>query len=195
MTEEFIAMKDRIIAAAIEIISDGGLASLTTRSVSAITNITESYIYKFYQNTDELLADVVDYYFRFDNSVFRTVSARSYSYTEKIKQFVERYAVYYDNYYALSTIMLQYEELLHNPATRDHVEKGVKNRRSHMAALFQGAIDSGEIVKKFTAEQLTDALDGITMEYCLDRRITYHKGTFQDELCPYVYAWLDLIRA
>lgn len=194
MTEEYVSAKDRILSAAIDIISEAGLKSLTTKSVSMRTNISESMIYRYYQSMDELLVDVVGYYFHFDQAIFRTVKAKKCSAVEKIELYVQEYAVYYENYDTLATLMLQYEELLHNTETRDHVIHGILNRKKNIRELFQDAMDGGEITNRFTSDQLTDSLMGITMISVLNRRIEYHRGSFRNELCSHVSQWIAMIR-
>ena len=66
MTESFISTKDRIISTAIDIISESGLSNLTTKTISAKANLSEPLLYRFYGDVNELLVDVVSYYFRFD---------------------------------------------------------------------------------------------------------------------------------
>ena len=92
LTESFISTKDRIISTAIEIISDSGISQLTTKTVSLKANISEPLLYKFYGDMNELLVDVVDYYFKFDNTVEKTVRAKKGRYIDKIMTYVETYA-------------------------------------------------------------------------------------------------------
>ena len=130
MTESFISTKDRIISTAIEIISDSGISQLTTKTVSLKANISEPLLYKFYGDMNELLVDVVDYYFKFDNTVEKTVRAQKGRYIDKIMTYVETYATYYDSYSELCTLMLQFEELLHRrpPPPGDGGESGEGRR-------------------------------------------------------------------
>lgn len=194
MTEEYISVKDRIISSAIDIISDAGLASLTPKVIGMRTNIGETMLYKYYGSINEILSDVVDYYFQFDNQIYRTIASKKCTAVEKIISYVEEYAIYYDNYYSISTLMLQYEEFLHNTATRDQVMLGIMNRKSYLAAFFEEAIKNGEITNRFTKDQLADTISGIIMIYLLNRRIEIHKGTFRTELCSNINQWLNMIK-
>ena len=129
MTDDFISARDRIVSASIDIISDAGLASLTIKNISMRTNIREDMLYKYYSNTDEILIDIVQSFFRFDNAMMKTASAKNVSNVEKILLFNDALISYYDSYYSVSAIMLQYEELLHNISTREIVESGYNNRK------------------------------------------------------------------
>ena len=183
MNEEFISVTDRIISASIDIISDAGLESLTTSNISMRTNISEVMIYKYFSDTDEILREVVATYFKFDKSIFKTLISRNGSYLERIEQFVEAYGSYYDSYYSLSAIMLQYEELLHNTHTRDIVEKGYLERRSGLTALFAGALENGELKDvNMPADRLADHLLGLFLICSLNRRVMNRKMSYKDEL-------------
>ena len=119
MTESFVAKKERIIASTVEIISYSGLSSLTTHNLAKKENMSEGLLYKYFGGINEVLVEVVEFYFRFDKGIQKTILAKDTSALGKIHDYLEAYATYYDNYYAISTLRLQYEELLHNADTRE----------------------------------------------------------------------------
>ncbi len=193
MTESFISTKDRIISTAIEIISDSGLSSLTTKTISAKANLSEPLLYRFYGDVNELLVDVVEYYFRFDKGIQKTIQSKEGSHLEKIRAYVENYAIYYENYYSLSTLMLQYEELLHNPATRELIVEGATGRRTYLTQLFRDAMDAGEIKPELLPENLTDCVYGYIHAASLKRRFGKQKRAFGKEICLFVDHMIRLI--
>ncbi len=194
MTEEFISVTDRIISASIDIISDAGLESLTTANISMRTNLNEVMIYKYFTDTDEILKEVVATYFKFDKSIFRTLLSRNGSYLSRIRDYVEAYSSYYNSYYSLSAIMLQYEELLHNTHTREMVESGFLERRKGLIELFQGAIDNSEIaLADVTAENMADYLMGIFIVCTLNRRVMPRVRSYKEELVSMYLLWIKSI--
>ena len=192
LTESFISTKDRIISTAIEIISDSGISQLTTKTVSLKANISEPLLYKFYGDMNELLVDVVDYYFKFDNTVEKTVRAQKGRYIDKIVTYVETYATYYDSYSELCTLMLQFEELLHNASTREKIVEGMNNRRDFLITLFDGAIDKGELSIPLTSRQLADSVMGYFLMDSFNRRITYNSWTYKKCICEFTKNLLGL---
>ena len=193
LTEEFVSARDRIVSASIDIISDAGLASLTIKNISMRTNMTESMIYKYCSNTDEILVDVVTTYFKFDGSIFKTIDTRDVSYMDKIYIYVDAYSSYYNSYYSLSAIMLQYEELLHNTYTREIVEKGYNFRRECLTKLFEGALENKEIEVDYTAEQLADLLLGIFIVCSLNRRVIQRRKTYKEEINIIYDKWIKTL--
>lgn len=193
MSGDFILKKDRLIAAAVDIICDMGLSGLTTKNLAMKENMPETALYQFYADMNDLLADVVEYYAKFDKSIQKTVLAKEGTYLELIRNYVEAYSTYYDNYYAISTFMLHYEELLHNVYTRDRIAEIILDRRGFVAKLFQGALDAGELIDTFTASELADSMTSIVMLFTLNRRLIYHKESYKTELCRYIDKWLMTI--
>lgn len=194
MADSFVSRKDRIIASAIDIISELGLSALTTKNLALRENMSEALLYKYFGGIDEVLVEVVHYYSKYDESIRHTVGSKDISNTDKLTEYVMTYATYYDNYYAMATLMLQYEELLHNVETRDHIAWCIMERRKFVLALFQGAIDNKEIKDVFSADELADTLQGIIMAKVLSRRISYHKHTFKQELIANLVKWFDFIK-
>ena len=60
MGDSFVSRKDRIIASAIEIISESGLSALTTKNLALKENMSEALMYKYFGGIDEVLVEVVD---------------------------------------------------------------------------------------------------------------------------------------
>ncbi|MCR5214864.1 MAG: TetR family transcriptional regulator [Eubacterium sp.] len=192
MTEEFISVSDRIISASIDIISDAGLESLTTANISMRINLSEVMIYKYFSDIDEILKEVVCTYFKFDKSIFRTLKSKDVCFTDRLMEYVRAYSSYYDSYYSLSAIMLQYEELLHNIHTREQLESGYLERRNGLIELFQGAIDNDEIIfEDANAEELADHLLGLFIICSLNRRVMYRRMSYKDEMISMFTRWLN----
>lgn len=194
MGDSFISRKDRIIASAIEIISDSGLSALTTKNLALKENMSEALLYKYFGGINEVLMEVVEFYSKFDKGIRQTVKAKDESYVQKIMDYVEAYATYYDNYYAISTLMLQYEELLHNVDTREKIAWCITERLSFIEDLFQGAIDAGEIKAVMSATTLANNLTGILMTHILNRRINYHKRSLKEDYVENIERWIGLMK-
>lgn len=194
MGDSFVSRKDRIISSAIELISESGLSALTTKNLAQKENMSDGLIYKYFGSMDEVLLEIVETYSKFDKGIRQTVQSKYISYVEKLMEYLEAYATYYDNYYAISTIMLQYEELLHIVATRERIAWCITERLSFLAGLFQGAMDAGEIVDSFSADVLANNVTGMAMSHILERRISYHKKSFKEEYMDNIHKWMDLLR-
>lgn len=194
MIDSFVSRKDRIIASAIEIISDSGLSALTTRNLAIKENMSEGLLYKYFGGIDEVLVEVVDYYSKFDRGIRQTVKCKDISNIQKIVDYLEAYATYYDNYYAISTLMLQYEELLHNIDTREKISRCISDRLMFLEELFSAAISDKEISDRLTPQELANNTTGVMMSHILSRRIVYHKRSFKQEFMDNINKWLEIIK-
>ncbi len=194
MSDSFISRKDRIIASAIEIISESGLASLSTKSLAMKENMSETLIYKYFGGINEVLIEVVEYFARFDRSIIRTVQGKDVSNVEKIHEFFDTYAIYYDNYIEISAIVLNYEELLHNTGTREIIGACIEERNRFLLQLIQNAMSDREINSTFSAEELKCILMGILSSQLLDRRLTIHSETLRTEVMESIDKILMLVK-
>ena len=78
--DSFVSRKDRIIASAIEIISESGLSALTTKNLALKENMSEALMYKYFGGIDEVLVEVVETYSKFDKGIRQTVQAKDATY-------------------------------------------------------------------------------------------------------------------
>lgn len=191
MIQEYISKQDMIILTAIDVINDSGLAGITFKNLAYKANMTEDQLYKYYGDTNDVLVDVVKYYFEFDKSLRNTVDGKDITYLEKIRFYTDQYAKYYDTYPAIAAIMLHYEEFLHNIDTREIVTEGTVKRREFVEKLFRCAIDNGETKTELTANDLTEVLTGHIMLLTLNRRFMPYTEPFSiclEEFIDKLYA-------
>ncbi len=195
LTEEFISAQDRIISASIEIISDSGLGSLSFRNISLKTNINEAMVYKYFQDTDEILIEIVKTFFRFDKSIFKTIISKDISSIQKVELYIDAFCSYYNSYYSLSSIILQYEELLHNTHTRELIETGYVSRRNFLINLFEDAKNTNELNTSLSSSQLADNIIGYIYISTLNRRVAIYKKSLKDDVITYYNNWIKTIKA
>lgn len=182
MADSYISLKDRIIASAIELIGDSGLSTLTTKNLARKENISESLIYKYFGEINEVLVQVVREYANFDISIQKTVEKLEGTYLEKIRYYADTYATYYDNYSGMAAIMLHYEELLHMVETREIISACILSRNDFVCGLYEAALDNKEIKPIFTAKELTLMFNGIFSEVLIERRTKYSRKSIRVEI-------------
>lgn len=195
MAESFVSRKDRIIASAIEIISESGLASLSTKSLTAKENISEELLYKYFGGIDEVLVEVVEQFVRFDNSIQKTIQGKDIPNIDKIREFFNTYATYYDHYFEITAIVLNYEALLHNVDTRQLISDCIISRNEFLQNLIEQALETEEILAVYTPEELRCLLIGIIDSIIINRRVMYHERSFQEEVMVSIEKTLSLIKA
>lgn len=171
MSNSFVNRKDRIIASAIEIISDAGVTSLTTKTLAMRENMSESLLYRYFGGIDEVLEEVIATFLKFDKGMFATIQAKDISHLDKVLELMKMYGTYYAGYKELGAIILNYEVFLHNVNTREAIAECIAKRNQFMIEEFAAAIEEGEIIDTFSPEELADIFLGSADRDLLNRRI------------------------
>lgn len=192
MNSSFIHRKDRIIASAIEIINEAGLASLTTKTLAMKENMSESLLYRYFGGIDEVLVEVVDAYTKFDKAMIATIEAKAISHFDKALDLFRTLSTYYEGYKEMSVIVLNYEGLLHNVNTREAIAQCIAMRTSFFKAEIQAAIDAKEIIDTYTAEELTCIFFG-TMERDLLRRRIHNEDKSHEQVASSILEKLEVM--
>jgi AcrR family transcriptional regulator len=171
MNNNFINRKDRIIASAIEIISEAGFASLTTKTLAMKENMSESLLYRYFGGIEEVLVEVVEVFTKFDKGIINTIDAKDISHLDRVVEFIKTLATNYTGYPELAGIALNYEVFLHNVNTRDMMAECLTNRSNYLLKELQAAIDNDELDSDFTAEELSNMILGTLNRDLLNRRL------------------------
>ncbi len=192
MNNSFINRKDRIIASAIEIINEAGLASLTTKTLAMKENMSESLLYRYFGGIDEVLVEVVDTYTKFDKAMIATIEAKTISHFDKALELLRTLAIYYAGYKEMAAVTLNYEELLHNVNTRETIANCLELRNAFLVKELQMAIDEEEIDDTFTADEMACILLGTMMRDLLNRRIQ-NENRSHDQVATSILDKLDVM--
>lgn len=167
----FVNRKDRIIASAIEIISEAGVASLTTKNLAMKENMSEELLYRYFGDMEEVLVEVIGIFTKYDKRIIATIEGKDITHFEKAVELIHTLSVNYTGYPELASIALNYEVFLHNVNTRDMMTDCLVRRRGFILDEFQKAIDEEEIKDVFTSEELTDMVLGTLNRDLLNRRL------------------------
>lgn len=194
MNNNFVNRKDRIIASAIEIISESGLGSLTTKTLAMKENMSESLLYRYFGSIEEVLVEVINTFTKFDSSIIATIEAKNISHLDKVVEFLKTYSTYYDGYKELAAIVLNYEEFLHNVNTREAIARSINMRTGFLRKEFDAAMKENEIIDTFTSEELANIFIGSLDRDLLNRRIQYENKSHDQVARSMLDKMVDLIR-
>jgi AcrR family transcriptional regulator len=179
MNNNFINRKDRIIASAIEIISEAGIASLTTKTLAMKENMSESLLYRYFGGIEEVLVEVIGLFTKYDERIIATIEGKDMPHLDKALELIKMLATNYTGYPELAAIALNYEVFLHNVNTREMIADCLVKRRNFIVREFQMAIEAGEIRNDFTAEELADIVLGTLNRDLLNRRLKNYNITHE----------------
>ncbi|HZG84176.1 TetR/AcrR family transcriptional regulator [Paenibacillus sp.] len=108
---EYLPRKERITLSAIDIIHELGLQGLTTREIAKREGVSEAALYRHFKNRDEIVAAVVTYYGRFDQSIVRTTEQLQMEALPAVLFITGRLAEYYEGYPAVTAIGMAFRSL------------------------------------------------------------------------------------
>lgn len=194
MNNNFVNRKDRIIASAIEIISEAGLASLTTKTLAMKENMSESLLYRYFGGIEEVLVEVVDNFTKFDNSIIATIEAKDIPHLEKVLELLKTFSTYYSGYKELAAVVLNYEEFLHNVNTREAIATSIAIRTDFVRKELEAAMREKEITDVFTSEELADIFFGSLDRDLLNRRIQNDNKTHNQVAKSMLDKLADMLR-
>ncbi len=194
MDNDFIDKKDRIVTAAIEIISESGLGFLNTRKLAEKVNISEAVLYRYFGSIDEVLLEVIETYSKNDREMIATVEDKDISHIDKIVEFLMMLVSYYADYQEMTAIVLNYESFLHNANTRDKLTECSKNRYVFLMKEFEAAIDDGEICDVFTPEELCLMVTGTLLRDILNRRMANNINSHEQIIETWVHKFVNILR-
>lgn len=192
--ESFVSRRDRIIASAIDIISESGIHALSTKTLAMKENMSEALLYKYFGGIDEVLIEVVERFVQFDNRIKNTIEAKDISNIDKLKEYFDTYTTYYSNYKEITAILLNYEALLHNYDVREKIAGTISIKNETVEGFIRKAIEEGELVDYYEPKELTMLLYGIVYSVVLNRRVHYHEKRMKDELNDLLGKTLDRLR-
>jgi AcrR family transcriptional regulator len=169
--KSFIPRKDRIILSAIDIIDELGIQGLSTKELASREDIAESALYRHFRSKDQIIEAVVEYFGRYDESIFNTAAKMKVPSKQKVVYYLKSYAEYYENYPAITAILHSYEVLRHEPAIEEKIRSILQSRMRNLIQLVKEAQREGQISCYHTAEELSNIITGYFLVVILDWRM------------------------
>lgn len=180
--------KDSLILTTVDIIEELGIQGLTTREIAKRQKVSEATLFRHYKNKNELLLAVLSFYEQYDSDIFLTICQSGLKPMDAIKQYVMKYAEYYQNYPAITSITQVYDVLRYDAELEGKILDIQHNRISMMTQLVEVAQNADEIRKDYSAEMIAVMILGFFREICLNWRLE----KYDFSLCDRVKDSLDL---
>ncbi|QHQ61768.1 TetR family transcriptional regulator [Anaerocolumna sedimenticola] len=139
MLDNIIHRKERLIITTIEIIDELGLQGLSTREIAGRQGVSEATIFRHYKSKNELLLAVLENFTEFDQDIFQSIKLKKLPPREAINFLIRSHVEYYENYPAITSILLNFDELRHEKVLEDKVNCIINNRTEYLRELFEEA--------------------------------------------------------
>jgi AcrR family transcriptional regulator len=167
-----IHTKEIIILTTIEVIDEFGIHGLSTREVAKRVGISEPGIFRHFKSKSTLLLAVLEHFSLYDEDVIHSIKVKYQDPTEAIYKFVETYALYYENYPAITAMMQSMDLLRKDPNLSDKVKTILLSRTLFLTDLIKQAQKLGKIDLGIDSKCLAITIIGIEREWCLNWRLS-----------------------
>lgn len=191
MIKGFPTRRDSFILAAIDIISESGIQGLSTKEIAAKQGISESVLYKHFKSLDEVLIAVIEHFSRFDAMIINTVLKRDIPCKEKILEYTKSFVELYESYPALTSILLNYETLMHYEHTRHMATNIIQKRADFVTRVVEIGQSTGEIGNYYTPQELTDIIKGTISSMILRWKMSGYDYQLKGSLLVTIKKLLD----
>lgn len=168
--------KERLILTTIDIIDELGIQKLTTREIAKRQEVSEATIFRHFQNKNELLLAVLEYFTQYDQDIAESVMLRELDPLSALQYMVVAFAEYYENYPAITSILQLFDVLRYEPELAERIREIQDSRTIALKELIDLAISSGEIRMDIDSNMLAIIISGMIREQSLNWRL--HKNGF-----------------
>lgn len=155
-----IHRKEKIVFTAIDVMNELGVQALSTKKIAQYQNISESTVFKHFENKNTLLLAVLDFYAQYDLDIEESIQLKGLSGIESIVYFVEAFTGYYENYPAITAITQGLDEMRYIEPLSQRVTEIIKVRNNCLLNIIQQAQIRGEIEQGIAADLLVDLIMG-----------------------------------
>ena len=171
MQDNLLHRKERLIITTIETIDELGLQRLSTREIAKREGVSEATIFRHFKSKNELLLAVLENFSEFDHDIFQSVKLKKLPPREAINFLIRSHVEYYENYPAITSILLNFDELRHEQLLENKVDYIIKNRTEYLKELFEEAKKAGEINPAVELDYIPDVIFGTIIMICMKWKV------------------------
>lgn len=168
---KFLHRKESVILTAIEIIDELGIQGLSTREIAKRQGISEGTLFRHFKSKNEIILAVLDYFSKYDADIFQSVRMKGLKTKEAISFLIDSYAIYYENYPAITAVTQIYGVLSSEAEFADTVKSILDSRRDFLREVIEGGQKKGEVKADIESEILADIIVGAFGSICLSWRM------------------------
>jgi AcrR family transcriptional regulator len=165
--DDILHRKDRLIITTIDIIDEVGMQGLSTREIAKRQGVSEATLFRHYKSKNELLLAVLEFYSQYDKDIFQSTQLKKLSPLESIRFYMTSYMEYYENYPAITSIMMYSEVLNKEPEIAEAQNRIFINRRAALMQFVENAQKCEDITTTVDSEVIVDLMCGYIGEVCM----------------------------
>ncbi|MEW9123425.1 MAG: TetR/AcrR family transcriptional regulator [Thermotaleaceae bacterium] len=186
-----IHRREGLILTTIDIIDELGIQGLTTKEIAKRQNVSEATLFRHFKSKNELLIAALEHFSQYDKDIFRSIEIKRMKPREAILYFIETYAIYYQNYPAITAMTQIYDVLRCDVFLADKVKYIFSTRGEFMKKIIEDAQKSGEISQEIDSEELADILTSVYNGICLKWRMNEYGFPLREKIVSAISSLLD----
>lgn len=163
--------KERLILTTIDIIDELGIQKLTTREIAKRQEVSEATIFRHFQNKNELLLGVLNYFTQYDQDIVESVTLKELDPLLALQYMIVAFAEYYENYPAITSILMLFDVFRYEPDLAVRIKEIQDSRTAAIKEYIDQAIDAGEIKMDMDSNLLAIIISGMVREQTLNWRL------------------------
>lgn len=180
--DKYIKRKNRVILTAIDIIDEFGFRGLSTKEICKRQNISEGCLYRCFKNKDEIILGILDIYVYYDEMLKETIEISEFSTKDSIRFIVKMISEHYENYPAISSIMLFRESFLSKRSICDRAKEAFESRYDTIVSIIKKGTEKGDIKSDIDAESIACIILGSCKEIVFRWRIENYKFSLKEKI-------------
>ncbi|MDU2063253.1 MAG: TetR/AcrR family transcriptional regulator [Sporomusaceae bacterium] len=178
----FLHRKERVILSAIEIIDELGIQGLSTRAIATRQGISEGTLFRHFKSKNEIILAVLDHFSQYDADIFQSVRLKGLRTKEAITFLIDSYAIYYENYPAITALTQIYGVLSSEPEFEDKVHNILFSRQNFLTEVIERGQKLGEIKEDLDSAILADIIWGAFSSICLSWRMNDRNFSLREKI-------------
>jgi AcrR family transcriptional regulator len=186
MTKSLITRKESIVLTSIGIIDELGIDALSIRTIASRQNVVESSIYKHFKSKEEIIMEVLTYYFKYDDDIISTIEFGSFNAKESIVFFIESLMNIYQSNPALISLGHSFEIIKNSSPAVDKVREVFFKRKNFLASM----VEKGKIENSFPlnvdSEFIAVTIIGIKKVVLTNWRMSKYSFNLKETVLNYI---------
>lgn len=194
MESELLNRKESIILATVDVIDQFGLNGLSTREVAKRVGISEPAIFRHFKSKSGLLLAVLEHFSQYDSDIMCTINVKKLKPIDAIIYFNETYAVYYENYPAITALTQLYDQLRYDPSLTEKIQSILFTRTNFLTEMISKAQQNKEIVIGIDSRNLAITIMGLSNEMCLNWRMRGYTFSLREQIITTLHSILESVK-
>jgi len=159
--KKFSDRQGEIIGAALGLIGDGGIQSLTIKNISHAVGVSEPALYRHFTNKHEILQSIIEYYDDENQKALKSIEDSEMNPLAQLESFHRRLVTQFAGNPALS-ITLLFNEVFQNDRKLMHrISKIMTRTQARITRIIEEGQGKGLIRRDISARFLSTVLIGV----------------------------------